>query len=147
MRGNRACARLERGKGDRHLLPERPDQPSSGARPSLGARCFAQKVPVPFSLFGYHVPEAEVAFPDRTSLRRLPSRAENDTENSAPETRGRFDRGAIAQPETVQRLRPFFPAGRATSARGGPRTQLVKSQRIENSFLTVLDVDRILARL
>jgi len=31
------------GKGDRHLLPERPDQPS------VGARCFAQKEPVPFS--------------------------------------------------------------------------------------------------
>jgi RNA polymerase sigma-70 factor, ECF subfamily len=29
-------------KGDRRLLPERPDQPS------VGARCFAQKVPVPF---------------------------------------------------------------------------------------------------
>ena len=58
------------GKGDRRLLPERPDQPSVGARcfaqkaggsgdrrtlperpdqPSVGARCFAQKVPVPFS--------------------------------------------------------------------------------------------------
>ncbi len=31
-----------REKGDRHLLPERPDQPS------VGARCFAQKAPVPF---------------------------------------------------------------------------------------------------
>jgi ribosomal protein S18 acetylase RimI-like enzyme len=31
------------GKGDRHLMPERPDQPS------VGARCFAQKVPVTFS--------------------------------------------------------------------------------------------------
>ncbi len=32
----------EGGKGDRHLLPKRPDQPS------VGARCFAQKVPVTF---------------------------------------------------------------------------------------------------
>jgi len=31
------------GKGDRHRLPERPDQPS------VGARCFAQTEPVPFS--------------------------------------------------------------------------------------------------
>jgi hypothetical protein len=31
------------GKGDRRLLPERPDQPS------VGARCFAQKAPVTFS--------------------------------------------------------------------------------------------------
>jgi len=35
--------RIHGGKGDRHLLPERPD------RPSVGARCCAQKVPVPFS--------------------------------------------------------------------------------------------------
>ncbi|MGW8257218.1 MAG: zinc-dependent alcohol dehydrogenase family protein [Thermoguttaceae bacterium] len=32
------------GKGDRRLLPERLDQPS------VGARCFAQKAPVPFSV-------------------------------------------------------------------------------------------------
>jgi phosphatidylglycerophosphate synthase len=40
------------GKGGRHLLPEWPDQPS------VGARCFAQKVPATFSRLAwlYHLP-------------------------------------------------------------------------------------------
>ncbi len=39
-------AEWQAGKGDRLLLPERPDQPS------VGARCFAQKAPFPFPAVG-----------------------------------------------------------------------------------------------
>jgi len=48
-----------RGKGDRSNLPERPDQPS------VGARCFAQIGPVPFS------PQDDPAAREISSLVRL----------------------------------------------------------------------------